>query len=153
MLSQGLIPATAEIDAAQAGTAAAVPVQPPPDLECPAWCASGHDTDHNGPSYWARDHCRTSQYIDLQGHSGGFAMVTVCAHDTWNPTVPTAWKREGPMVMITPIERGAGSITIWNVPTLRPILKAGPLLMPGLLDLIVEAVQFCGIKIPAEYAR
>jgi hypothetical protein len=150
VLSQGLIPTAADADAFQTSRAAAAPVQRPPAPECPDWCATGHNADVNGPGLWSRNHCRTPQYVDLQGYPGAFAMVYVCTRDTWTPSAPTAWKREDRAVVISP-ERGAEPITIWNVPTLRPILKSGPLLMPGLLDLITEAVQFCGIKIPAEY--
>lgn len=130
----------------------AATVQPPPVLGCPAWCETGHNTDLKSPVLWARNHCREPKYVDLTGYPDAFAMVWVGARDTWRPNTSTGWKRDRPMVLISP-SRGAETIQIWSVPTLRPILKAGPLLMPGLLDLIREAVEFCGIKIPEEYAR
>lgn len=148
MFSQGLIPTTAEIRAAQAGRAAAVP----PGLECPAWCASGHDADVGGPGLWTRTHRRTGGYVDLTGYPDAYTMVWVDVRDTWRPGTSTGWKRDRPMVVLSPA-RGAEAIEVWNVPTLRPILAAGPLLMPGLLELIIEAAEFCGIKIPEEHAR
>ncbi len=125
---------------------------PPPVLECPPWCAGGHGADVKGPGKWIRNHTRTPRYIDLTGYPDAFAMVWVATHDTWRPD-KLGWRRDDrPSVLISPA-RDTEAIKIWNVPTLRPILKAAPLLMPGLLDLILEAVQFCEIKIPQEYAR
>jgi hypothetical protein len=127
-------------------------VTPPVYLECPPWCAHGHDADVNGPGLWTRNHRRTGGYVDLTGYPDAYAMVWVAVRDSWRPGTSTdEWKRDRPIVLISPA-RDTEAIKVWNVPTLRPILKAGPLLMPGLLDLIIEAAQFCEIKIPQEYA-
>jgi hypothetical protein len=132
------------------GTPAAL-VTPPAYLECPPWCAHGHDADVGGPGLWIRNHRRTGGYVDLTGYPEGFAMVWVAVVDSWRPGTSTGWKRDRPIVLISPA-RGTQVIQVWSVPSLRPILKAGPLLMPGLLELIIEAAQFCEIKIPQEYA-
>lgn len=151
MLSQGLLPTTAEINAPHAGHTAAAPTEPTGYLECPAWCVAGHRPETDGTVLRIRAHRRELRYVDLQGYPDAYTLVWVTARDSWIPGTSAGWKRDRPSVMIGPAHGEA--IHIWNVPTLRPILKAGPLLMPGLLELIIEAAQFCEIKIPQEYAR
>lgn len=145
MLSQGLLPTGAELAAARSrlGDADA-------PLPCPGWCDPDFHRTVTRPDLREITHSRVGRYVDLPDR-GGFILVRVVRRDSWRPT--GGWRVERPAFLVQGSARGAWKRDVWNARTLRPLLEAGPLLVPGLLELILEAADFCGIKIPEEYAR
>lgn len=95
-------------------------------------------------------HTQLPRYVDLPIPEG-FAVVTVMCRDTWRPD--GGWRSDRPMFTVQTGTKKIWRKDIWSAGTLRPLLECGPFLMPGLLDLILDAAVFCNFKVPAEYAR